>query len=180
MHKGSLKRKAILIIFSIILMFFSSGCGLVYDQIAKPEPESKKETRSFDEVVSELNTPDKVFKWMNTHIKYQADQSYTDEFREAAVTFSLGHGDCDDYAKFADHVLKAHGYESEIVNVFTNSKGHSVCAWKDAEGRYNHLSNNSYRTISAEKLEQIAEDVYTDWKAYSIYPSNQGVIRPAG
>ena len=180
MIKGPKYYKSTLIISSILFVFLLGGCGSVYDQVSdvKKEP-SETKAKSFSEVVAELNTPGKVYSWMGKNIRYKTDESYADEFRDPEMTFALKYGDCDDYAVLADYILKKHGYDSQVVSVFTSEAGHTVCVWKDAAGKYNHLSNSSIRLISADKLENVANDVYANWKVYSIYPDNQGIVNPA-
>ncbi|MFC1517370.1 transglutaminase-like domain-containing protein [Candidatus Margulisiibacteriota bacterium] len=174
----SFLKKYRIIIILILLVLFISGCAEMNRNLYDPkEVESVKDLSSFEEVVTKLDTPEKVYEWMRINFSYVPDDSYDDEFRAPQTTFGLRYGDCDDYALFAEYVLKEHGYETEIISVFSATKGHTVCVWKDNNKKYNHLSNSDLRKISVKKLEKIAEDVYADWKVYSIYPSNQGIVR---
>jgi hypothetical protein len=163
-------------------VLFLAGCGNINQQIvneAKNETENLKETRSFAEVTASLDTPQKVYDWMKINIIYRPDETYADEYRDAETTFQLGYGDCDDYAMFADYVLKKHGYKTTIISVYTDSKGHSVCVWEGQNKKLNDLSNTGIQQLNAQDLMEVADNVYTDWKVYSVYPSNEGVLRPA-
>ena len=165
---------------STILLILLTGCGSVYQQIEVPTNDNNESSRSFSSVVSDLKTPEEVYNWMQSNFSYQADKVAADEFRAPEETFQLRHGDCDDYARFAEYVLKQHGYEAEGVSVYSSDRGHAVCVWKDSTGKCNYLSNNSIRMISADDLNAVSKDIYSDWKVYSVYPSNDGFLRPAG
>ncbi len=160
-----------------------SGCGQVNQQIvsdAHAEAQELKEASSFETVVQDLNTPQKVYDWMRTNITYRQDTSAADEFCDAETTFARGYGDCDDYAMFANYVLEQHGYATQVVSVYTETQGHAVCVWKDEHNKMNAISNTGVQEISAPNLMNVADAVYPDWKVYAVYPSNEGTIRPAG
>ena len=170
-------------IIVIVASLFLTGCGTLNQQIindARMEAQNVKEAQSFSAVVQRLDTPQKVYDWMSTNIVYRSDQGPEDEFRDAETTFKLGYGDCDDYAKFADYVLSKHGYSTTLVSIFTAKQGHTVCVWKDTDEKLNQLSNTGIQYLGADDLMSIADTVYPDWKVYSVYPSNEGTLRPAG
>ena len=99
-----------------------SGCGNVYQNTTDPEViVTEREAKSFSETISSLNNPEHVYGWMQKNIRYEVDTTPSDEFRVAEVTYQLGYGDCDDYAMFADRVLESHGYETQIISVFSEN-----------------------------------------------------------
>jgi predicted transglutaminase-like cysteine proteinase len=154
-----------------------TGCGQVIKEVTD---QNVAEEQSFARVVQMNGSPEKCFSWMQSNIQYKPDAGPEDEFRNPETTFQLGYGDCDDYALFAEYVLKNHGYDCETVSVFNSTEGHAVCVWKGSDGKYNYLSNKGVRNISADDLNQVSKDIYPDWGVYAIYPSNQGCLRPAG
>lgn len=158
-----------------------NGCGNVLDKTSdeKIAPANSTEATSFSTTVSDLDTPQKVYSWMQQNFTYNADVTSADEFRDPQTTFNLKSGDCDDYARFADYVLKQHGYKSDVMSVYNSKQGHSVCVWADANGKLNYLSNNSYVVLTADDLAAVAKSIYADWKIYAIYPNQEGVLRSA-
>jgi predicted transglutaminase-like cysteine proteinase len=158
-----------------VLTLILTGCG----QIAKEtgvSQSSSNDKPSLQATAQALPTPETCMLWMNGHIRYQPDGA-GDEYRDPQVTYDLGYGDCDDYAMFASYVLRQHGYETQVLSVFTATTGHTVCVWKDAAGRYDYISNTGIKKISAASLPDIAADIYSDWTICLLPETNKTIAR---
>lgn len=155
-------------------MLVLTGCGVVSNNV---KSEETVDTRSLQTQASEAKTPLEVYSWINQNIRYQPDLNSEDEYRSAEETLALGYGDCDDMAVLADDMLKKRGYNSKVISIYTSTEGHTVCVWQDSTGKYNHLSNKTYREIKAQDLKTVAADIYNNWQVLVHYPDNTYEVR---
>ena len=54
--------------------------------------------------------------------------------QSAPETFVRGHGDCEDYARFAQVMLEKNGYKTYILGIETEDYGHAVCLVRESGG----------------------------------------------
>jgi len=85
--------------------------------------------KNFDEVVDRLNSPDLVSIYTHDNIKYRSES--VNEYVPARVVFERGYDDCDGFAIFQSHLLRANGYDAWVVGLSIETiKGHNVCGYK--------------------------------------------------
>jgi predicted transglutaminase-like cysteine proteinase len=97
---------------------------------------------TFDKIISQLDTPEKLSKFMKMYFIYEYHDGCTaytpKEF------FKVRRGDCKDYAVFSSYVLKLHGYDTKML-AFKFSKnssidGHVVTIFRDKNGKLYYMS----------------------------------------
>lgn len=170
-REGAVKKALI-----ITLAFFCAGCGITKCVTAESYTATSEQT-SYSTTVTNLNTPQKIFDWMLLNLHYMPDQTKSDEFRSAELTYELRYGDCDDYANFASTILQKHGYQVEILSIFNQTQGHAVCVWQENNGSYNFLSNINIYYVQAKSYAEIASIVYKNWTYCQIYSSKEKIPR---
>ena len=76
-------------------------------------------------VVERFKTPRRVSDFMQVCFEYVSDEEHFGEedlWQPPRRTFERKRGDCEDYALFAWHVLRVHGYSAHVFSVFTLMK----------------------------------------------------------
>jgi len=85
---------------------------------------------SFDDVVSTLDTPDKVQAWLFANVTYTKDVRPPDYWQPAELTFSRRKGDCEDYALFGMRCLM-NKHITYILCMYTDDSGHATLVVSD-------------------------------------------------
>ncbi|MFC1955073.1 transglutaminase-like domain-containing protein [Chloroflexota bacterium] len=148
----------------------------VTSPITSPAP-TIEVSAEFQEILSSLNSPQKLSQWMMDNIKYE---SHYELWKETGVqyidppdeTFENRVGSCGEFAVFACYVLKYHGLEAEILGITVESdpsKGHAVCVYQSSGSLY--TINVGRIEGPFETYEDIAFDHHKDWSKYKIYYS---------
>lgn len=113
----------------LVLPLLLTGCAGQNDTTS-----SQTQNNNFDEIVSSLDTPQKLSDFMEKYFSYQERggcRAYTPQ-----QFFELQEGDCKDYAAFSSLVLSKHGYDAEMLcfNLYdeegVKSSGHAVTVFK--------------------------------------------------
>ena len=102
----------------------------------------------FEDVLNSLDTLDKLTEFMKS-ITYRPDPLFGafHWIQDPVTTVHRGSGDCDDYAWFWYHGLKAIGHEAHIYILYRkkfwiNWPVHFVCVWMD-ESAWLHVASNT-------------------------------------
>lgn len=91
-----------------------------------------KKTNNFNEVVSVLNSPKIIQRYLENHIIFVKDIG--DYHQSPKYTFERGKGDCEDFAILSNYCLVKNGYNSYIISVNWGSglrDGHAVGVYKE-------------------------------------------------
>ncbi|MEM7310952.1 MAG: transglutaminase-like cysteine peptidase [Planctomycetota bacterium] len=98
---------------------------------------------SFDEAVQRFRTPREVSDFMQVAFEYVTDQEhfgFEEVWQTPVDTFRNRGGDCEDFALFAWHVLRAGGVPAHLFAAFTERTGHAVCVYEE-HGRLHTICN---------------------------------------
>ena len=104
------------------------------------DPDTAEQWDNFDVVSSILDTPERVYRYLERH--YIAVRKPSTPFAvPAEVLFEEGSGDCDEYATLAACWLTKNGYEAYFVMVYFDRewegyKNHDICVYKDVDGSW--------------------------------------------
>jgi hypothetical protein len=73
-------------------------------------------------------------------------------------------GDCEDFALLARELLRRNGIEAEVFSLFgDDGYAHTVCVFRDAEGRYSVINQGRLRAYRARSLEALASRLHPGW-----------------
>ena len=107
------------------------------------------ETEDFAAVIERLDTPEKAAEYTSSRFTFTYHDgciSYTPE-----EFFSLGTGDCKDFATFLSYVLDEHGYDAKIVafKYYLDGKryGHVVTLFSDTDGTLKYATTPDIRVF---------------------------------
>lgn len=116
-------------------------------------PRKAEKWDDFNEVVTILDTPKKISKYMEDHFTYYSDPEGEDVWQKARETFYKKGGDCEDYAIFALYCLRMNGWSYDAFDVLTNNsaavvgiiwyginEGHAVLVYVE-DGEYYVVHN---------------------------------------
>lgn len=133
-------------------------------------------------LASELKTPDTIAKYMWRHFMFEKDQRQfgTEEYWQRPEEFlQTGKGDCEDFALFAQAMLKRNGISSFLLNIYGDRGGHTVCVFEE-NGTYNVIDGFNVKRLKARSLQEAAGKINPFWKSgavVSIAPgSHEGII----
>jgi hypothetical protein len=162
----------------ILVCLFMSGCATTMRNISDTSApdDSSNSAQTLAQAVNPVDTPEECFNWIYTNIQYSAEAA-AEGFSAPEITYQRKTGDCTDFAVMADYIMKQHGYKTQVITVFNQTSGHSICVWQDADGKYNYIANTGIKYLKVSNLAEVASNVYTDWQVYVLYPSNESVAR---
>ena len=104
---------------------------------------------TFNEAVSAANTPQKLAALMKSEFRFATDEKIfrqTDHWQSPEEIWSRKIGDCEDYALFAQYVLRTHGIEAQIVSIYgVSGYAHTIVIFEE---------NGFYRVMNQAKLER--------------------------
>lgn len=118
---------------------------------------------TFKEIVSLLDTPDKVSIFMESNIKwdgrYDIETAGGNEYVPAKVVYERGIDDCDGHATIQAYFLKANGYDAFIVGIgIEGPEGHNVCVYLD-NGLYWMLDNCGAKKGPFKSLDELGDSI---------------------
>ncbi|MBI4708166.1 MAG: hypothetical protein HY761_09645 [Candidatus Omnitrophica bacterium] len=149
----------------------SAAIGYSYPEIKSPNLAGK----SFEEVVSALDTPEKV-------AGYITGFNYFDDHNDISGLFDLytpwevfqkGGGNCTEQSGFEAYVLRQHGYEAYNIGEIARSFTHAICIYKDEYG-WNALDYWMMYKVGANTPEELLNMIYPGWFSLTIKDPNNG------
>jgi len=144
-----------------------------------PETKLNLEGKSFEEVVTALDTPEKV-AWYTNYFEYFDDHNdisglfkmYTPE-----EVFDLKGGNCTEQSGFEAYVLSQHGYKAYNIGVIARLFTHAICIYED-ETEWNALDYDAIYLAGAQNPQELLDMIYPGWFSLTIKnPSNGKSIK---
>lgn len=133
----------------------------------------------FMQTVQELDTPEKICRYMEDNFIYKLNPFYT---KEPYQLWYLKQGDCSDFAKFGMFVANYHGYETYLANIDYKYKlfSHDIAIY-NVNGKYNFSSNTVYFAAQTNTLRECVRMYFYYYpqnglKKYEIYDYNSNYI----
>jgi len=129
-----------------------------------------KTNPSLEELAAQLTTPELLEKYMTSRFTYVTDQALfgKDEYwqtpREMAARCE---GDCEDYALFAQAILKANGYNAFLVSVYWHRGAHTVTVF-DNKGKWGIFNLARLVYTNAVTMKDLANFIVGDWSSVAL------------
>ena len=137
---------------------------------------------SLQNIASQLQSPEDIAHYMWRHFLFESDQNQFGEnehWQSPEEFMQTGKGDCEDFAIFANEILKLKGKKSFLLNVYGNRFAHTVCVFEE-NGKYNVIDGSRVIRFEAESLDKLTGKIYPFWKNAAIVKpsekSNQGRV----
>lgn len=127
-------------------------------------------TLSLRDITIQLKTPEDVARYIWRNFRFESDQrTYgKDEYwASPEELLAKGSGDCEDFALFAQAILKANGIPSFLLNVYGEDFAHTVCVFK-INGKYNVIDGSEVHYYESKDLKDLAAKIYPYWKKGAI------------
>lgn len=125
---------------------------------------------SLDILAGQLTSPELLEKHMKKKFHYVSDKVLFGEaeyWQTPSETAARYQGDCEDYALFAQFILKKNTYDAFIVSVYWNSDAHTVAVFKnEAKWGIFNLADLSY--TNAVSMKDLANAVNRDWSSITL------------
>lgn len=123
-------------------------------------------TPSFQTVIQDISSPKELVRLMKTHFEFAGDEELfgvADLWQNPEEFWKLGKGDCEDFAIFAHHALRSHGYEAWIVSFYgPGGYAHTVTVFLE-DGHYSVINENRLYRYRTETLEEALSRITPFW-----------------
>jgi hypothetical protein len=117
-------------------------------------------------VLEGIDSPKNLSKFMRKNFKFVEDRDNfgkVDYWQSPEQMLQLKKGDCEDFALFADAILKELGFESEVISIYgTNQYAHTVAAFKQ-DGKWRIFNDGKLYKYDTDTLEESVSKVYAEW-----------------
>lgn len=168
-------------IAAALRVFAASWVLVMFPLITDAKARVLDRSLSFRQIAQELKTPEDLarFLWRNFIFEEDQTQFGREEYWQTPEEF-LNHrkGDCEDFALFAQQVLRLNGIPAILLNVY-GGDSHTVCIFKE-NGKYQLLDGTDVHHLDADNLRDLVGFVDPFWKKGAIVApsetSNQGRV----
>lgn len=129
---------------------------------------------SFQDLASQLHSPEEIAHFMWKHFVFEKDQRLFGEeeyWQSPEEFFENRKGDCEDFALFAQAILKTKGVTSFLMNIYGSQFAHTVLVFKE-DGKYNVVDGTKVKRYEAEGLRELADKIHPKW-------DKSAIVKPA-
>ena len=156
----------------LTIVLFLSGCGIYkLDWFVVPDDSD------FNELVQEINTPEKISLYMLEHFKYVLN------FLIAKSPYELyikKEGDCNDFALFGQYIANENGYKTYKVRIYwCGTTTHHVITVYVEDSFLSFTDNLLYYSEYQEIrsiVDQSAINTRMVWKKYIVFDYDNNII----
>jgi len=127
--------------------------------------------KGFEEIVSALNTPEKVSSYMAQFFQYHHENIVIPQ--TPRETFEKKMGDCDDQSRFASWVLTQHGYESYVLTYYSRKVAHGICVYKNHNGKWNAIEYGNIFYAQADNPEELMAKIEPNMLKSTLFKPNE-------
>lgn len=112
-----------------------------------------------EDVAKKVHSPEGLEKFYSNGFK--GEYKVPDYEKSPQETLDSKYGDCKDFARLTQAILKEMGIPSEVVYIkFSSNKfGHAVCAWKEGD-YYNYFDVTKLRKTKYTSVQGVMDDAY--------------------
>ena len=122
--------------------------------------------RILEDILSSVKTPEDLVQLMKKEFKYVEDDrllGQNDYWQSPEELWKHKAGDCEDFALFAQYVLKKQGFETQVVSLYgAGGYGHTVAIFK-RNGKYHVMNEDRLSYYNASSLEEALTRVNPSW-----------------
>ncbi|MBI3313093.1 MAG: transglutaminase-like cysteine peptidase [Candidatus Omnitrophica bacterium] len=130
---------------------------------------------SFRELTHELQTPEDVAHFMWRHFRFETDRANfgQEEYWQSPQEFlANGKGDCEDFAVFAQEILKSKGIPAFVLNIYgSGGYAHTICVFKE-NGRYSAIDGSRVLNFRSKSINELVSNIYPFWKKGAVVTAN--------
>ncbi len=137
---------------------------------------------SLETIAPQLTTPEAIARYLWRNFRFESDQSQfgrEEHWQSPEEFLNNGKGDCEDFALFAQKILKMNGIKSFMLNIYSPRFAHTVCVFME-NGKYNIIDGSKVIRFEASSLNGLLEKIYPFWQQGAIVapsPSpNHGMV----
>ncbi len=130
---------------------------------------------SLQVLASQLNTPEAIAKYMWRHFQVESDRAQfgrEEKWQSPEEFLTTRRGDCEDFALFAQQVLKLNGISSFLLNVYSDKTAHTVCVFKEG-GFYHVIDGTEVIRTKASSLDGLISEINPFWRESAIVRASE-------
>ena len=121
---------------------------------------------SLDVVAKTYTTPEALADFLHQTMTLKTDEELfgtADYWQKPEEFLARRAGDCEDYALFAQAILKRQGIEAQVLSLYgRDGYAHTVCVFARG-GRYNVINQDRVCYYQANTLTALAQRIHNDW-----------------
>lgn len=147
-----------------LVISFILGVGTISAEAWAQIPSSG--VLSIQELASRLQTPEDIAHYLWRHFRFETDRTQfgADEYWQLPEELlANGKGDCEDFALFAQALLKEKGIASFVLSIYGNRYAHTVCIFKE-NGKFNVIDGTKVIRLNSDDLRHVMTHLYPFWK----------------
>ena len=127
---------------------------------------STADSEPLDQAILQITGPESLTGFMQKEFRFQEDENLfheEDHWQSPEEFWQKKSGDCEDYALFAQYVLKKLGYEVQVVSFYDEfGSGHTVALYQD-HGAYNIIDKDQLLFYKTKTIEESVTQLYPEW-----------------
>ena len=155
---------------------FAVSFALVFNVlIAEAKAQLLDRSLSFRDLALQLQTPEAVAHYMWRHFDFESDQTQFGEeerWQSPEEFLETRKGDCEDFALFAQNILKMNGIPSYLVNIYSHRFSHTVCVFKEHD-KFNVIDGTRVIRYEAESLDELMLKIDPFWNQGALVAPSQ-------
>lgn len=125
---------------------------------------------SLDILASELKTPEALERFMNKNFIYLEDRvlfRQEEYWQTPEEMLQRKRGDCEDFAAFAEAILKRNGYKVFLFSAFWDENAHTVAVF-ESRGRWRIFDIDRLRSMKGNSVRDLGNDIHRAWSFLGI------------
>ncbi len=156
--------------------------GLLMFSFALPSLRAAEAPLSFEQAIASASTPKELAALMKKNFRFTKDEKNfheTDHWQSPKEIWDRKTGDCEDYALFAQYVLRTHGIDAETVSIYgAGGYAHTIVIFKEA-GFFRILNQAKLERFHAKSMPEAISLLNPEWTwaAIAKLKASRGYIR---
>ena len=125
---------------------------------------------SLRDLAPSLSTPELIAHFMWQHFSFESDPVHfgrKDYWQSPEELFIARRGDCEDFALFAQELLKRNGIPSFLMSIYGKGVGHTVCVFKE-NGKYHVIDGVRVARYGSKTLQELSSEINPFWQKAAI------------
>ena len=143
------------------------GVFLLLSFFSAPSVAAAKDAEppTLDALAHQLRTPELLEKFMSKHFLYLGDPALfgREEYWQTPEEMAgREEGDCEDFAGFAEAILKRNGYHTFLFSVYGEDDAHTVTVF-EREGKWGLFDLDRLLYLKHDSLEEVGDKIKPHW-----------------
>ena len=154
--------------------------GFFFTLFLPSKVEGRETSPSLDILAQQIGTPQALEKFMRKNFLYVEDRILfgRDEYWQTPEEMlHRKKGDCEDFAVFAEAILKRNGYHVFLFSVFWQEDAHTVTVF-EKDGKWGIFDLDNLRSLKGNSIKDLGNEIKHSWSFLGIMrqEGNSGVI----